>query len=177
MSSKCPTASSCSHSSEICLKPAVNFILMVATPFADSCTSPPPPSPSRPPVPLLHFAFPSAVTNQSVSLPCIISVSRAYGSIRPGWEVQIVTGVMWTGSLHMPPLVPPPGSQSSANHRLRIYLFEFNSAFCHLFTRWSRSKRWDKKNTQEKKRRDKRATQFPNNPLSEAVLYVKPPRP
>lgn len=72
-----------------------------APPFAESCTSPLPRS--------LSLLFPpNAVTQQSFSLPCIIFVSReAHGSIRPGWEVQIVTGVMWTGSLHMPPLVPP----------------------------------------------------------------------
>lgn len=131
------------HSLQIRLKPAVNLILMVRhLSLSHALHQPPHPTPLSAFSPRSLSAFPNAVTKQSFSLPCIIFVSReAHGSIRPSWEIQIVTGVMWTGSLHMPPLVPPCSAQSSANRRLRIYLYDFHSALCHLFTLSSWSKR------------------------------------
>lgn len=129
MSSKCPAISAYSHRATDLSETSCKFHFNGTTPFAESCSSP------FLDFSLLVCAFPSAVTKQSFSPPCIISVSsEAHGSIRPSWEIQIVTGVMWTGSLHMPRLAPPSNTQSSANHRLRIYLYDFHSALCHLFT-------------------------------------------
>lgn len=103
---------------------------------------------------------------------------RAYGSIRPSWEVQIVTGVMWTGSLHMPLLVPSSSSQSSANHRLGIYLHEFNSALCHFFTLCCRRKRLDNKNKREKNIQENHSiSQHSTVALGELFLNLKPPHP
>lgn len=56
---------------QICLKPAVNLILMVQHLSLSHALSPPHLS-----FPPLLSAFPNAVTKLSFSLPCIISVSR-----------------------------------------------------------------------------------------------------
>ena len=54
--------------------------------------------------PRLSCSSPKLSQNASSHLLCIISVSRGLADLSgggPSWDVQIVTEVTWTGSLHM----------------------------------------------------------------------------
>lgn len=66
-----------------------------------SCALTPPPL-SYPPPGLL---FPSCCHGGAV-VPALyyLCQQRIRGPIRPSWRVQIVTGLMWSGSLHKPQL-------------------------------------------------------------------------
>lgn len=112
------------RSLRICQNPAVNLILMVqdlllSVHFLPVFTFPP-----------CGLRFPSCCHGGTLT-PALyyLCQQRVHVPIRPSWQIQIVTGLMWTGSLH----TPEPGSLLFKRHGwdfllLPSFVFQFLSS-------------------------------------------------
>lgn len=116
------------QSLQICLKPAVNLILMVQHLSLSHALAPS--SLLSPRCSLLFFPV---LSQNSLSFHLVLSLS-AEGP----WIYQAKLGNTDSDRGNVDRVTSHaltcPNARSSANHRLRIYLHDFHSALCHLFT-------------------------------------------